>query len=138
MTRAKGSSGLNLDFVLYAGDPEQQAKEITSQEAVKDFDKLKDTLRFDKGVYGAITVDRGGTELAERKPDLIVTLVTKFVRALPYVIDGEPESALLSESDHGFLFERTNDDVLVSFFRGDDAFAPDEYLIEQASMSLDS
>jgi hypothetical protein len=129
---------LSLDFVVYLGDPEQGAKAIDSATAVKDFEQHRQALRFDQAVYGAITVTKNGREVCDKKPDPILGLVTKFVRALPYIIDGEPETALLSESDHGFLFERSNEDVLVSFFRGNDAFAPDEYLIEQTATALDA
>jgi hypothetical protein len=126
-----------LDFVVYLGDPDQGAKAIEGARAVADFDQHRELLKFDKSVYGAVVLAKDGKELGERKADPILGLATKFVRALPYIIDGEPETALLSESDHGYLFERTNDDVLLSFFRGNDAFAPDEYLIEQLSIPLE-
>jgi len=75
--------------------------------------------------------------LAPRRPDPILRLITTLVRSLPYVIDGEPESALQSESDQGFLFEPSQGRVQISVFKGSDAFDPEEYIVEGVSMSLE-
>lgn len=132
------SSATSLDFVVYAGDPDVGSEAIDSARVIREFDRLRDHLKFDEAVYGSVTITKNGKELVDKRPDLILGLVTKFVRALPYIIDGEPETALLAESDHGFLFERSNDDVLLSFFAGNDAFAPDEYLLEQSPIPVDA
>ena len=62
--------------------------------------------------------------------DLAIRLLTNLVRILPYVIEGEPETVLLSESQYGFLIEPNGDSVFLSFFSGHDAFDPDDYLAE--------
>lgn len=130
-------SAVSLDFVVYVGDPENGAEAIPSVWLVKDAARYKEHLRFSDVVYGAITIKKGSTDLAEVKIDPILGLVTQFVRALPYVIDGEAETALLSESEHGFLFEPSSgDDMLLSFFAGD-AYEPDEYLVEHESIKLE-
>lgn len=135
---APKAAGLALDFVIFAGDPDDGAEAIPSAKALADFDRYKDRFKFDEGQYGAVTVTRSGKDLIGQNQDQILTLVTKLVRTLPYVIDGEPETALLSESDYGFLFERVNEDVQVSFFKGSDAYDPEEYLLEHQTMTLEA
>lgn len=131
------SAGTQLDFVIFAGDPEDGAEAITSQRAVATIDALKAKLDLEHGGYGAVTLVRDGKELIERRADPILTLITKIMRTVSYVIDGEPETVLLSESDHGFLFERVNEDVMVTFFRGSDPFEPDEVLLDHHQMGLE-
>jgi hypothetical protein len=136
MSRPK-KSDVRLDFVLYLGDPDEGAAEIASQEVLKSADQHKAVLKFEDDVYGAICVVRGGKELLERRPDPIVRLFTTLVRALPYLIEGEHESALLSESAAGFLLEPANDNVTMSVFSGSDAYDPEEFLLEGITMPLD-
>jgi hypothetical protein len=130
-------TNLKLDFIVYAGDPEEGAPAVLSTKAIQKFDEYKEKLKFGEGVYGAITVEKNGKAIGDRKNDPILPLVTSFVRSVPYIIDGEPETALLSESEYGFLFEPNGDDLLLSCFAGD-AYDPDEYLIERESMPLES
>jgi hypothetical protein len=129
-------SNLKLDFVVYLGDPDEAAPTINSSKAIEKAAEHKDKLNFAAGVYGAIVVEKNGKPLAEKKPDPILPLVTSFVRTIPYIIDGEPETALLSESEFGFLFEPSGDDILLSHFAGD-AYDPDEYLIERETVPLE-
>ncbi|MBI4816250.1 MAG: hypothetical protein HY791_08330 [Deltaproteobacteria bacterium] len=129
-------SNLSLDFVVFAGEPDSADAQIKSQEAVAQFDRVKERIPFDDVVYGALLLERGGKVLVEPTADPLVALLTKTVRCLPYILDGEPETVLLSESEHGFLLEPANDDIQISFFRGSDAFDPDEYLLEKAAMPL--
>lgn len=127
---------LKLDFVLYLGDPDTGPATVSSTKAAEKMDEHKDKLDFGAGVYGAITVEKAGKQIAEKKPDPVLSLVTSFVRAIPFVIEGEPETALLSESEYGFLFEPSGEDLLLSFFAGD-AYEPDEYLVDHEAMPLD-
>src|SRR4029077_9709937 len=100
-------------------------------------DQYKDQLKFAEGVRAAITVEKNGKQMGDRKNDPVIPLVTSFVRSVPYILDGEPETALLTESEYGFLFEPSGDDLLLSCFAGD-AYEPDEYLIEHEAMPLES
>lgn len=128
-------SGLELDFVLYLGDPDDDVEFVASAAALHDAESHKSDLQF-PDVYGAITVKKGDKTLVEPRPDPIFSIVTNLVRAVPYVIDGEPETVLLSESEFGFSFELSGDDVLVSAFAGDQ-YEPDEFLLQEASMPLE-
>ncbi len=130
------TSNLKLDFVVFPGDPESDAEAIPSQRVVDEFEELKERLRFDEEVYGAVVLSRNGKPLSSLESDPILKLITKITRSLPYVVEGEPETVLFTESDHGFVFEPVNDDVLISFFKGVDAFDPEEFLIEQESMPI--
>lgn len=131
MSRARAK--LSLDFVVYPGDPDEGAEPIPSAQAIEDFEKYREHLSPGPGsdTYGAVVIKKDGKAVGQVQPDPIRRLITNIVRTVPYVMDGEPETVLLSESLHGYLFETANDDVLVSFFKGDDAFEPEEYLIEQ-------
>lgn len=128
---------LVLDFVIYAGDPEEGAETVSSERALAQFDALKGKLALDDVAYGAITLKKDGKDLFEKVADPILGLITKLVRTVSYVIDGEPETVLFSESEHGMFFERVNEDVRVAVFRGADAFEPEEFLIENLIMPLD-
>lgn len=127
---------VKLDFVVFLGDPDEGAVALPSGKAL---DPKLDTsmLNFSEGVYGAISIEKAGARLGELKPDPALTLVTSFVRTVPYVIDGEPETALLTESEFGFMFEPAGDEVLISFFAGD-AYEPDEYLVEPEPMQVEA
>lgn len=127
-------SGLELDFILYLGDPDEGAEALTSAKVLQEAERHRDKLRF-PDVYGAITFSKKGKEVVPRKPDSIFSLITNLVRTVPYVIDGETESLVLSESEHGMLLEPSADDVLVSFFAGD-AYEPDEYLLQSEAIRL--
>ncbi|MBI2373260.1 MAG: hypothetical protein HYV07_04610 [Deltaproteobacteria bacterium] len=129
-------SNPSLDFIVYAGDPDSASSEkLSSRDVIDQFDRVKDRLSLDD-LYGAILLEKAGKRLIEPLAEPLVGLLTKCVRCLPYVLEGEPETVLLSESEHGFLFEPANDDLQISFFRGNDAFDPDEYLVEKASLPL--
>lgn len=132
MTRSR----VSFDFVVYAGEQGETA--VRSRELVKDFANYRDQIGLGTGedAYGAILVEQEGKLLAEPQVDPIRRLVTNIVRTVSYVIDGEPETVLLSESLHGFLFEVSNEDVLVSFFKGADAFDPEEFLLERMPMDV--
>lgn len=130
-------SNVKLDFVVYLGDPDEDAPTVPSTQAVAKAEEYKGKLSFNEGVYGAIDIAKNGKSLGERLADPAITLVTKFIRAVPFVIDGEPETALLSESEYGFMFEPSGDDVLVSCFAGSDSVEPEEYLVEREAMTLD-
>src|SRR5688572_11613180 len=98
-------AGLKLDFVVYLGDPDDGATAIASSKVLDKIDEHKSKLNFAEGVYGAITIDKNGKQLGERRPDPVMSLITSFVKAIPFLIDGEPERVLLAESEYGFLFE---------------------------------
>ena len=124
-------TGLHLDFVVYP-DPDDATSGVVSGAILKDPAPPKLTF---PDVYGAITVSRSGKEIADQKPDPVLPLVTNFVRAVPYLIDGETETVLLSESANGFSFEPSGDDIFFSFFSGD-AYEPDEYYVEQTAIPI--
>jgi hypothetical protein len=130
-------SNLKLDFVVYLGDPDEGAPTLASTKAIEKADEVQGKLNFGEGVYGAITIEKNGKQIADKKPDPILQLVTTFIRTIPYLIEGEPETALLTESEFGFLFEPSGDDILFSYFAGD-AYDPDEYLVERETIALDS
>lgn len=130
-------SNLKLDLVVYLGDPEGGAAAIPSAKVLEKIDEHKGKLSFSEGVYGAITFEKNGKQLADKKPDPAMSLVTGFVRTIPFVIDGEPEQALLSESELGFLFEPAGADMFVSYFVGD-AYEPEEYLVERESIAVEA
>ena len=127
-------SGLDLDFIIYGGDPDAGAEALPSAKAIGEAAWLRSVVRF-PDVYGAVVLSRNGKELVPRRPDPIFGLITSFVRAIPFVIDGEAEAVVLSESEHSFLLERSGDDVLVSFVAGD-AYEPDEQLLQPTSVPL--
>ena len=135
--KAPKTSEVDLDFVLYLGDPDEGAQHIPSAQALETFDDCREQLAFDDAVYGALSLKRDGAEIDQLRPDPIIKLLTTLVRTLSYVIEGEPETALLTESEHGFLFEPSNDKVMISVFRGYDAYDPEEYLVESVSMTMD-
>lgn len=127
-------SGLTLDFVVYLGDPDAGAETIASSKLAADVPKYRDRLD-PRSLYGALTFSKGGKELSERRADTLIPLLTQVLRTVPYVIDGETETALLTESLHGVMFEPSHDDVVVSFFAGD-AYEPDEHLLKPTTMKL--
>jgi hypothetical protein len=129
--------GVVIDFVIYAGDPDDGGEAVPSERALAQLDKYKDKLALDDVAYGALTIKKDGKDLIDKVADPILQLVTKLVRTISYVIEGEPETVVFSESEHGISFERVNEDVRVVVFRGPDAFEPDEYLLEQLIMPLD-
>lgn len=126
-----------LDFVIYAGDPEDGAEAIPSEQVVAQYASYEGKLGLDDVPYGALTLKKDGRDLIDLVPDPILKLITKLVRTVSYVIDGEPETVVFSESEHGIFFERVNDDVRVAVFRGEDAFEPEEYLLEHLVMPLE-
>lgn len=126
-------SNLQFDFVVYEGDPDDGAAAVESRVALEN-EQTRAKLRW-PDVYGAVVLRRGSEDLLKPRPDPIFSLVTNLVKAVSYVIDGEPENVLLSESEHGFAIEPNGNDVNVSFFSGD-AFEPDEFLLEPTSIPL--
>ena len=127
-------AGLEFDLVLYLGDPDEGAEAVDSQALIKDLARLKDKLDED-GPYGALVARIDGKDALAPRPDPALSLVTHLLKAVPYVIEGEQESVLLSESAHGLNMVGGPDDVVVSFFAGD-AFEPDELLLAETSMTL--
>lgn len=127
-------SGPELDFVVYLGEPDEGAEAVTSKALLAGIEKHKAKLQIPAG-YGAIIFSDKGKERLERKADPILPLITKFVRTIPYLIDGESETILLSESENGFLLEPSGDDVMISCFVGD-AYEPEGFLLDPTSMEL--
>ncbi|MEM7674951.1 MAG: hypothetical protein AAF449_03005, partial [Myxococcota bacterium] len=84
---------------------------------------------------GALAAKVDGKSALAARPDPILPLITHLLKAVPYVLDGEAESILLSESEHGITLEGGADDVIVAFFAGD-PFEPDEYLLAETPMPL--
>lgn len=127
-------TNLQFDFKVYLGDPDEGAEAVPSREALKRVDEIQEKLPW-PDVYGTILIQSEGESLLSHRPDPIVQLVTGLVRCVPYLIDGESETALLSESEHGFAFEPSDKDVTFSFFAGD-AYEPDEFLVEPTPVPL--
>ncbi|MBX2813695.1 MAG: hypothetical protein KTR25_17900 [Myxococcales bacterium] len=125
---------LEIDFVVYLGDPEDGASAVSSQKLLDD--GLNGTSLEWPVAYGAVTVTKGDKELIERFPDPIFKLVSHMVRAVHSLIDGDSETIGFIESEHGFLFEPSGEDVMVSFYVGD-AYDPDEYLLTEALVPLE-
>lgn len=126
---------LEIDFVAYLGDPESGASAAASQELLRD-GADRSGIEW-PGAAGAITVRREGKDLIERLPEPIFKLVSHMVRAVHSLIEGESETVEYMESEHGFLFEPSGEDVMVSFFSGN-AFEPEEYLLAEAQTPLES
>lgn len=128
-------SGLEIDFVLYQGDPDEGASSIASPELLKpDVAYTGEDLTR---AYGAVTVSKSGKALIELYPDPIFKLVSHMVRAVHSLIEGEAETIGFTESEYGFLFEPSGEDVMVSFFSGD-PFEPDEYLLTEEQLPLEA
>lgn len=127
-------TNLQFDFQVYIGDPDDGAEAVPSRDALKRVDEIQEKLEW-PDVYGTILIRSEGEGLLTHRPDPIVQLVTGLVRCVPYLIDGEAETALLSESEHGFAFEPSDKDVTLSFFAGD-AYEPDEFLVEPTPVPL--
>ena len=129
------SGRLEIDFVAYQGDPEEGAVAVRSGDLLKK-DANRDGIEWPGG-YGAVIVARDGKELMAREPDPIFKLVSHMVRAVNSLLEGESETVEFTESEHGFLFEPSGDDVMVSFFSGN-AFEPEEYILTEEQLSLES
>lgn len=129
------SGRLEIDFVAYLGDPDQGAKAVPSRKLLE-AGASRDGIQW-PGAYGAVTVKRDGKELMDRYPDPIFKLVSHMVRAVNSLIDGESETVEFTESEHGFLFEPSGEDVMVSFFTGS-AFEPEDYLVTEEQLPLES
>jgi hypothetical protein len=127
-------TSLELDYVVFLGDPEDGAPALPSAKVLSEIAKHSESLQVDS-MYGAMTFTRGGKELAARKADPILPLLTNIMRAVRYVIDGEPETALFTESECGLLFEPSGDDVYISFFLGDPG-EPEKVLLPQTAIKL--
>lgn len=126
---------LELDFVVYLGDPDDGVAAVPSKKLLE---PGADRTGIEwPGAYGAITVQRGSKSLLDRRPDPIFKLGSHMVRTVASLIEGESETVEYTESEHGFLFEPSGEDVMVSFFSGS-AFEPDEYLITEELMPLDA
>lgn len=127
-------SGLQLDFVVYLGDPDEGAEALRSQELLENAEAHKEKLEF-PSAYGALTLRRGDEDLLSPLPDPIFGLVTNMVRSVMSVIDGEAENQRWSESEHGIAFMPNGDDVMISVFLGD-PFEPDEFIVQEEEMSI--
>lgn len=128
-------SGLELDFVVYLGDPDEGAEAIESAKFLAEADTHKSEITFPEA-QGALTLRRGNKDLLQRLPDPIFGLVTNLVRSVQSLIDGEPETQQWSESEHGISIEPNVDDVIISVFVGD-PYEPEEFLVQEETMSLD-
>jgi hypothetical protein len=126
-------SNLQFDFVVYTGDPDAGAESRSSREALAEPSVLPAEPWSE--VYGAVVAHEGEKRRLDARPDPIFSLVTNLVKAVGYVIDGETETVLLSESEHGFAIEPNGNDVIVSFFAGD-AFEPEEFLLEPETLPM--
>ncbi|MEM1025697.1 MAG: hypothetical protein AAGD10_05185 [Myxococcota bacterium] len=124
---------LEVDFVVYLGDPDDGAEAIESRAAIA-LENIGQRLDW-PDVYGAITVREKGEPVLSLRPDPLFSLVTNTVKALPYVIEGEAETVLLAESEHGLLLEPAGNDAMVSFFVGD-PYEPESFLLEPKSVPL--
>ncbi len=129
-------SGLQLDFVVYLGDPDEGAEAVESAKFLADAEQHKAVVTF-PDAYGALTIRKGDKDLLSRLPDPIFGQITNMVRAVQSLIDGEPETQQWSESEHAISIEPDGDDVIISVFEGD-AFEPEEFLVEEETMSLDA
>jgi len=121
---------IEIELLIYLGDPDEGASMLGTQALLGAIDQHRAKLPANDALYGAMSFTRGKTRLVPLTPDPAIKLLTAIVRTLPYVIDGEPESVLYTESAHGYLFEPTGDKIQTSFFRGIDPFEPDEFLSE--------
>ncbi len=132
-------AGLEFDFVLYLGDPDEGAETVESRALVQDLDRYKDRIDGSgpMGPYGALVVKQDGKSLLAPRPDPVLHLITHLLKAVPYVVDGEAESILLSESEHGITVAGGADNVVVTFFAGD-AFEPDELLLPETPAPMDT
>lgn len=128
---------VRLDFALYAGDPDSGAPAIPSEVAVTEVRSGKDRFDMKGSPQGAITIEKDGKSLAKAIPDPIIPLVAKLLRTIKYLIEGEPESVLFSESDHGFALERISDEVSLSYFVGSDSYEPESHLVKELLIPLD-
>jgi len=129
----EGMKALEVDFVVYLGDPDEGADHVDSRSALK-LDDVGSRLPW-PDVYGAITVLEEGAPILSLRADPLFSLVTNTVKALPYVIDGEPETILLAESEHGLALEPAGNDAMVSFFAGD-PYEPEGFLLEPTAIPL--
>ena len=125
-----------LDLILYLGDPEEGAEGIESSAALTQAASLKEKLPMGDDLYGAVRIQRDGAVVTPPVADPAIRLLTSLVRIIPYVIEGEPETVLLNESQYGFLVEPNGDSVFLSFFSGHDAFDPEEYLAEAETVPM--
>jgi hypothetical protein len=135
MNRPKRNQA-QLDLILFLGDPEDGAEQLESGDALSKSSTLKDKLPMGDDLYGAVRIRRDGVVVTPPVADPAIRLLTNLIRIIPYVIEGEPETVLLSESQYGFLVEPNGDSVFLSFFSGHDAFDPDEYLAEAETIGL--
>ncbi|MGF1509584.1 MAG: hypothetical protein ACFB9M_08805 [Myxococcota bacterium] len=129
-------SDLQFDFVVYLGDPDDGADAVSSRDALQNAASYRSRLAW-PDVYGRVVVRENGADLLNHRPDPLFSLVVGLVKALPYVIDGEPENAILTEAEQGFSIAPAGKDVLVSFFSGD-PYEPEEFLLEPQTVPLGS
>jgi hypothetical protein len=134
MSPEKKAFGLN--FNLYLGDPDDGVEHISSQNALENFTAHQENLPFGDGLYGHLTLERDGESILEAIPDPIARLLISLTRVLPYLLEGEPESALMQESEHGFLLEPNGENLLFSVFSGNDPYEPEGYLLEAETLPL--
>ncbi len=129
-------SGLELDFVVYLGDPDEGAEALESAKFLAEAEQHKAVVTF-PDAYGALTIRKGDKDLLPRLPDPVFGQITNMVRAVQSLVDGEPENQQWSESEHGISIEPDGDDVIISVFVGG-AYDPEEFLIQEETMTLDA
>lgn len=115
-------------LVLLLGEAEEA---VPVADVLADLDHYKAQIDLDYG-YGALKV---GDFLSPG--DRMVQFVSKLARAVSYVIEGEPETVLWSESEHGVTIEAGEDEAVLSFFAGD-PYEPDQLLLPETTVALAS
>lgn len=127
-------SRLHIDFVVYPGDPDEGVKPVPSAKLIE---PSADRSGIEwPGAYGAIVITGKGKQLSDPIPDPIFSLVVHMVRTVASLLEGESETVELQETEFGFLFEPSGEDVMVSSFSGT-AFEPEEYILQEELVSLD-
>lgn len=128
-------SGLQLDFVVYLGDPDEGAEALASADALAHAEEHRDALEFPQA-YGALTIRRGEEDMLPALPDPIFGLLTNVVRSVGSLIEGDSENLQWSETEHGIALVPNGDDVMISVFAGDDPYEPEEFIIEEEEMNI--
>lgn len=120
---------LNLLIEVEESQPPRSLADLQA-----DVDALKGKLSI-LDAYGAIEV-KGIAEPLVTPMDRVFLLLSRLAQVLPYVLDGEPETVLWTESEHSMLLQPTGKDMALSLIAGD-MYEPDEVLIAEQIFSRD-